>query len=251
MDEHGPALAAQLLAMADDELLLGHRNSEWTGHAPILEEDIAFANLAQDELGHAIAWYGLVELLLGTVPDNLVFFRNPTEFRNVQLVELPNGDWAFSMLRQFLFDAAEAARLPLLAQSGHTPLAAAAAKIRTEELYHYRHTRAWVRRLALGTEESHRRMQAALEAAWPFALQLFNPLPEEAGLTGAGLIPAAADVSGAWHSDVLPFLNEIELDVPAVPTTDVLLRNQHTEHLEALLDDMQSVARLEVAGVPW
>ncbi len=251
MDEHAPALAAQLLAMADDELILGHRDSEWTGHAPILEEDIAFANLAQDEIGHAIAWYGLVESLTGSLPDHLVFFREPAGYRNVQLVELPNGDWAFSMLRQFLFDAAETARLPLLVQSAHAPLAAAAAKIRTEELYHDRHARAWVKRLAQGTAESHRRMQQALDRAWPFALQLFALLPGEAGLTLSGLIPEAAQVRSAWLNDVSPFLQSIGLSVPAETEPPTLTRAEHTEHLAALLADMQSVARLESPGTPW
>jgi ring-1,2-phenylacetyl-CoA epoxidase subunit PaaC len=251
MDEHAPALAAQLLAMADDELVLGHRDSQWTGHAPILEEDIAFANLAQDELGHAIALYGLVQSLRGDVPDHLVFFREPGEFRNVQLVELPNGDWAFSMLRQFLFDAAEAVRLPLLAESQYAPLAAVAGKIRTEELYHYRHTHAWVKRLALGTAESHRRMQIALDQAWPFALQLFSPLPDEPELTSAGIIPAASVVRAAWLDDVQPFLRAIGLQVPAATGVRVLGRDTHTEHLAPMLADMQSVARSESPEAQW
>jgi ring-1,2-phenylacetyl-CoA epoxidase subunit PaaC len=249
-EQHDTALAAQLLAMADDELVLGHRDSEWTGHAPILEEDIAFANLAQDEIGHAIAWYGLVQSLNGDVPDRLVFFREPDTYRNVILVELPNGDWAFSMLRQFLFDAAEAARLPLLAVSGYTPLAAVAAKIRTEELYHYRHTRAWVKRLALGTDESHRRMQSALDEAWPFALQLFSPLADEAHLTAAGYVPPAADVRAAWSGDVQPFFESIGLNIPT-NEPPALRRDQHTGHLATLLADMQSVARLEAPDTPW
>jgi ring-1,2-phenylacetyl-CoA epoxidase subunit PaaC len=251
MGDASPALAAQLLGMADDELVLGHRDSEWTGHAPILEEDIAFANLAQDELGHAIAWYGLVQSLSGEVSDDLVFFRERAAYRNVQLVELPNGDWAFSMLRQFLFDAAEAARLPLLAESAYAPLGAVAGKIRTEELYHYRHTRAWVKRLALGNDESHQRMQAALELAWPYVQQLFSPLPVEAELAAAGVIPPAADVYAGWNEEVLPFLRSVGLTIPTTGVAATPRRDQHTEHLAALLADMQSVARLEAAGTPW
>src|SRR5258708_18951852 len=170
-----PGVAAYLLALADDELILGPRDSEWTGHAPILEEDIAFANIAQDEIGHASLWYGLAHGLGGAETDRMVFFRSPGEYRNAPLVELPKGDWAFSMLRQYLFDAAEAERLPLLAASSHRPLAEAAAKIRTEEIYHLRHTRAWIERLAQGTNESRNRVQAALDLLWPYALQLFRP----------------------------------------------------------------------------
>ena len=126
--------------LADDELILGQRDSEWTGHAPILEEDIAFSNIAQDELGHATIWYGLLSELTGEEPNELVFFRDFDDFRNVTLVELPNGDWAFSMLRQYLFDAFEMVRLSQLLESLYRPVAEAAAKIRMEELYHYRHT---------------------------------------------------------------------------------------------------------------
>ena len=96
-----------MVALADDELILAHRNSEWTGHGPILEEDIAFSNIAQDEMGHATLWYNILQKETGETPDQMVFFRDAAAYRNVQMVELPKGDWAFSMLRQYLFDAAE------------------------------------------------------------------------------------------------------------------------------------------------
>ncbi len=137
------ALAARLLAMADDELILGHRLSEWTGHAPILEEDIAFANIAQDEIGHAvIIWYTIRQELGEKSPDQLAFFRDADAFRNAQLVELPKGDWAFSMMRQYLFDTWEMLNLTGLQQSQYQPIAEAAVKMRPEEMYHYRHTHA-------------------------------------------------------------------------------------------------------------
>ncbi len=246
-----PALAEHLLALADDELILGHRDSEWTGHAPILEEDIAFANLAQDEIGHALLWYGLLRELTGQDPDRLVFFREPADYRNAQMVELPKGDWAFSMLRQFLFDAAETARLPLLAGSRHQPLAEAAAKIRTEEIYHLRHTQAWILRLAQGTDESHRRTQAALDQLWPCAQQLFEPLPGEAELAAQGTLPPPGAVRDAWRQTVMPFLSETGLLVPQAAGPVVLSRAAHTSHLTELLADMQSVARLEGPDVHW
>jgi ring-1,2-phenylacetyl-CoA epoxidase subunit PaaC len=245
------ALAAQLLALADDELILGHRDSEWTGHAPILEEDIAFANIAQDEIGHAMLWYGLLRDLDGQEPDRLVFFREPAEFRNLQMVELPKGDWAFSMLRQYLFDVAEAARLPLLAASSHQPLAEAAAKIRTEEIYHLRHTRAWIERLAQGTDESHRRVQAALDRLWPFALQLFEPLPGEAELAAERLLPEPGASRRAWLHMVAPFLDDVGLLVPEAAEPAAAAREAHTQHLAGLLADMQSVARSEGPDVRW
>lgn len=246
-----PALTAQLLALADDELLLGHRASEWCGHAPILEEDIAFANLAQDELGHAALWYRLLEQLGEAHTDDLIFRRAAPDYRCAQLVTLPKGDWAHAMTRQFLFDAAEAVRLPALARSGYAPLAETAAKIQTEEIYHLRHTRAWVRRLGLGTEESHRRMQAALDTLWPYALQLFVPLPDEAALAAAGLLPDAAALRPAWAALAGATLTEAGLTLPAGAEPVARDRRDHGPHLAPLLAEMQAVARLEGPEVGW
>lgn len=241
------ALALRLLAMADDELILGHRNSEWTGHGPILEEDIAFTNIALDELGHASLWYGLYAELIGedkqTYPDHLVYFRPPEEFRNAPFVEFPKGDWAFSMLRQYLFDMAESIRLDRLRISKHTLLAEAAAKAQREELYHLRHTSAWVRRLGLGTQESHARMQAALDSLWPYALGYFDPLPSEARLAEAGFAPDPNEIREEWLAGIRAHLEESGLAVPAIPAGIVFSRFKHTEHLAALLADMQEVAR--------
>lgn len=145
------ALDAKVLRLADDEFILGHRNSEWAGHGPILEEDIAFANLAIDELGHGILWYRIVSSLREedpeTFPDKLVYLRNAREFRNAEVVALPHKDWAFSMLRQFLFDTYESVHLPLLAASPFEPIAEAASKIKQEEIYHLHHTKTWTLRL--------------------------------------------------------------------------------------------------------
>jgi ring-1,2-phenylacetyl-CoA epoxidase subunit PaaC len=252
--ERQQALSEYLLALADDELILGHRNSEWCGHAPILEEDIAFANIALDELGHASVWYGLMAELAGedpdTYPDRLVYFRDAAEFRNTRLVELPKGDWAFSMLRQYLFDAYEYVRLEALASSQYQPLAEAAAKIRKEELYHYRHTRAWIHRLGLGTAESCGRLQKALGSLWPDALQLFYPLPDEAALVSAGFVPEAAAMERTWVEEVTPFLKEsgIVLDHSQPQKANAEAgsgRDRHTPHLKVLVAELQSVARLE------
>ncbi len=240
------ALAARLLALGDDELILAHRNSEWTGHAPILEEDISLANIAQDELGHAQLWYGLHQALTGWAPDALAFFRDAADWRNVQLVELPKGDWAFTMLRQFLFDAYELALLARLAESQHEGVAQTAVKIHREELYHHRHSSAWVRRLGLGTEESHRRIQSALDELWPYTAQLFTPEAEEAILVPAGITPPLSEIHAAWMANVRPWLEASGLAVP--PTTTFSPRHApqraaHTPHLAALLAEMQSVAR--------
>lgn len=242
------ALVARLTALADDELVLAHRNAEWTGHAPILEEDIALANLAQDELGHAIVWFGLLETLTGTSADALAMFRPPPAFRNVQLVELPRGDWALTMLRQYLFDAYEAVLYPALVVSAYAPLAAAAQKMRREELYHLRHTRIWVERLGLGTDESNGRMQAALDALWPYCVQLFMPLPTDGVLVTGDDFPAIDALRAEWLAQVVPHLMRSGLRVPPARVEPVPDRAEHTPHLADLLADMQRVARSDPAA---
>lgn len=238
-------LAQLLLALADDELILAHRNSEWIGHAPILEEDIALANMAQDELGHATIWYDLYANLVDSDPDELVFFRDPADFRNVQFVELPIGDWAFTMLRQYLFDAHEGVLLAQLTASSYRPLATAVAKMRNEELYHYRHSSAWVTRLGLGTAESNQRMQMALEALWPAAQQLFVPLPDEAVLVQEGVIVETAVRHQQWLDIVQPHLLHANLTIPANVPPPATNRADHTPHLAQLLADLQKVARID------
>lgn len=238
-------LTDKLLAMADDELILAHRNSEWTGHAPILEEDIAFANIAQDELGHARLWYELLQELNGAEPDQLVFFRDSHAYRNVRMVELPRGDWAFSMLRQYLFDALEMFHLEELVHSNYRPLAEAATKVRREEQYHYRHTHTWVRRLGLGTEESNRRMQDAVDALWPYVPQLFAPLPGESLLVQERIVPPPEKVLQRWQETTLPFLEDAELEVSGLSDVDEDGREVHTSHLDALLEELQEVAQMD------
>ena len=239
------ALEKYLIGLGDDELILAHRDSEWAGHAPILEEDIAFANIALDEMGHAAAWYRLAGELLDqpveTYPDELIFARTPDEFRNIQMVELPNGDWAFSLMRQYLFDSLESIRLNVLAESKWEPLADTAAKIRPEELYHLRHTRTWVRRLGLGTEESNKRMQNALVELYPFALQSFTMSAEE----DQG-IPESDILHSAWDAEIRPVLSESELELPEGDKSPVLSREVHTSYLFELVEEMQVVARADV-----
>jgi len=245
------ALRAYLIALGDDELLLGHRDSEWTGHAPILEEDIAFSNLAQDELGHALTWYTLAHEAGGPDPDRLAFFRDAGEFRNSTLVELPRGDWAFTVLRQYLFDAAEQVRYTALRESAWRPIANAAAKLIGEERYHILHSRGWVQRLGDATGESRRRMQAALNLVWPHALGLFEPSDGEHTLIAQGVKPAEAALCEQWLAQVKSVLEGATLRAPdEAPAATGGRAGRHTAHLATLLSEMQTVARLE-PGAIW
>lgn len=246
------ALIRKLTALADDEIILAHRDGEWTGHAPILEEDIALANIAQDELGHATLYLDLRGKLDGSDADRLAFFRGADEYTNVRLVELPKGDWAFTMLRQFLFDAYEALWLSAAQKSNYVPLAEIAAKAVREEKFHLQHTALWVERLALGTEESRRRTQNALNELWPHVAQLFAPLPGEADLVAVGILPEPEKVRASWESFVLPHLTEkCDLLLPMVPAQAQEGREVHTEHLAPLLAEMQSVARQHANAEVW
>ena len=243
------ALAAAEIGRAAGGERVSLSVAEWAGHAPILEEDIALANIALDEMGHAAIWYSLYAELTGDDPDRLVFFRKPGAYRNVQMVELPKGDWAFTLVRQYLFDAAESVMLPHLRAGTHQPLAEAAAKIATEEVYHLRHSGLWLRRLGLGTEESHARTQAALDTLWPYAVQLFALLPEDELLVAEAIIPDPSLVHREWDAIARSFLTACGLHIPAdtLPRR-AIPRSEHTEHLMRLLAEMQSVARLDPAA---
>ena len=237
------ALIARLTAMADDELILAHRDAEWTGHAPILEEDIALANLAQDELGHATTIYGLIEELNGQTPDQLAYFRDAADFRNVQLVELPKGDWAFTMLRQYLFDAYEHVLYDALLSSTYQPLADVVTKFRGEEMYHLRHSHVWVERLGLGTAESNGRMQAALDSIWPYTMQMFSQMKTDYLLIEKGMFPDVSTLHPKWESIVIPHLKACNLSVQIQSTMLMAQRSAHSPYLIELLADFQQVAR--------
>lgn len=245
------ALAQFLLALADDELVLGHRNAEWTGHAPILEEDIAFSNIAQDELGHALLWYTLHEQLGGASPDAMAFERKWQDFTCCRLVAYPGGDFAYTVVRQYLFDEAEYARLKALESGSWIPLRDIASKLLREEAYHLMHIKGLVTRLGDATEESHRRMQAAVDAAFPQALGIFEQLPGEEGLVSAGVFPGNVALQQEWMDAVTPVLQSASLKIPHSPAADLGGRQQnHTEHLRELVTDLQSVYSI-APGAKW
>ena len=242
-----------LLRLADDRLVLGHRLSEWCGHAPILEEDIALANIALDLIGQAsmlLKLAGEVEGK-GRNEDTLAYFRDAIEFRNVQLVELPNGDFAVTIVRQFLFDAWDVLVLEQLTKAANTQLAGIAAKALKEAKYHLRHTAEWLRMLGDGTAESHARAQRALDDLWPYAGELFlaDAVDAQALASGSGFDVEA--LRPRWRQTVEQVLAEATLTVPKsgfAPRDGRIGR--HTEHLGRMLADMQSLARAH-PGASW
>jgi ring-1,2-phenylacetyl-CoA epoxidase subunit PaaC len=248
---HASPLATLLLAMADDELVLGHRDAEWTGHAPILEEDIAFSNIAQDEIGHALVWYTAYEKLSGLSPDKMAFERPARAFTCARFVTYPKGDFAYTVVRQFLFDVAEEVRLRSFADGTEERLRAPALKILKEEAYHRLHTQGLVERLGDATDESRTRMRAALASAYPQALGLFEPLAGEETLVSSGATVASSELAALWRAAVDPVLKGAGLPIHAEAAAETGGRTgRHTEHLEGLIGDLQSVYRL-VPGGQW
>ncbi|MFN2587895.1 MAG: 1,2-phenylacetyl-CoA epoxidase subunit PaaC [Actinomycetota bacterium] len=183
------ALRSLLTALGDDELILGHRHSEWTGYAPHMEEDVAFSSIAQDEIGHAAAYYSIAAAVTGGSPDALAFGRDPGDYRNAILCERPNGDWAFTLARHWLYDNADDVRLAVLEESSHADLAALARKIRREERYHLIHADAWIQRIVHGPVEGRTKLVEAVSEAYPEALGLFEPVENEDAALGEGLLP--------------------------------------------------------------
>ena len=246
-------LAEYLLRLGDDRLVLGHRLSEWCGHGPILEEDIAVANFALDLIGQATMLLGLAGELegKGRDADALAFFRDAVHFRNALLVELPRGDFGFTMVRQFLFDAFSVVQLDALASCGHTELAAIAAKALKEAKYHLRHSSEWVVRLGDGTAESHRRVQESLDALWRYTGELFERDAVDAAVAEQGVVFDHDAAKARWEAIVHDVLARATLEVkPVKLMASGGRRGRHTEHLGHLLSVMQSVARAH-PGATW
>lgn len=211
-------LVPLLIALGDDELVLGHRHSEWTGWAPHIEEDVAFSSIAQDEIGHAAALYLLAGEITGQDADEIAFGRQPDEYRNALLCERPNGDWAFTLVRHWLYDHADDLRLEALEGSAHTNLAGLATKMRREERYHLLHADMWMTRLARGPIESRTRLIEAIAQALPDALGLFEPLPEEDAIVDAGLMSThSRDLQAAYSSWIDSALDTLGLPAGPAP----------------------------------
>ncbi|WP_439655631.1 1,2-phenylacetyl-CoA epoxidase subunit PaaC [Sulfitobacter marinivivus] len=248
------ALFQALLRLGDNTLVLGHRVSEWCGKAPVLEEDIALANVALDLIGQTQMWLGYAAEVegAGRSADDLAFLRDAWEFRNVLLVERPNDDFAVTMMRQFLFDAAHKALLTGLTQSSDPRIAEIAAKSVKEVTYHLERSSETVIALGDGTAESHDRMQRALDLLWPYAGELFASDDIDAEMADRGLMPDPASLRPAWDQTVAATLAEATLTRPEDDFAHKGGRSgkMHSEHLGHMLAQMQWLQRA-YPGAQW
>jgi ring-1,2-phenylacetyl-CoA epoxidase subunit PaaC len=240
-----------VLRIADSSLILGQRLAEWCGHGPVIEEDIALTNVALDLMGQArllLAHTGALEGR-GRDEDQLAFLRPEADFRNCAIVELPNGDFGRTILRNFLFAAFQRPLWQTLEGSADSQLAAIAAKSLKETRYHLQHASDWVVRLGDGTEESHARMQLALDLLWPYTAEFFSPSPTDDAVAITGLAPAWSSLETGWEETVRPVLDVATLAVPArTPFRTFGKFGNHTEHFGHLLTGMQYLQRTYPGG---
>ena len=246
------ALAELLLAMADDEFVLGFWDSEWTGIAPILEEDVAMSSVSQDEIGHAKALYELLAELTGEDADRIAFGRPADAYRHAALMNHARTDWAFSIARRFLYENADAVRLESLASSAYQPLADLAVKMRREETYHLLHFDLWLRRLAEGGEDSHARLAQAIKSLWSDAQAVFAPLAGEACLVAARILPDSLEaLRSRWLKQVTVRLEAADLPVPGATDRPVAEgRTRHTDEFAWLHSEFTMVSGSE-ADATW
>jgi ring-1,2-phenylacetyl-CoA epoxidase subunit PaaC len=259
------------LHLADNALILAQRNSAWCGHGPILEQDIAITNISLDLLGQARSLYQYAAQLInhadgsvsfvsvgsqeGTATeDTLAYFRDSREFKNCLLTEVPNGDWAQTILRQFFFSAYQYLLYQRLQRSADATLAAIAEKSLKEVTYHLRWSSEWVIRLGDGTEESHNRMLNALDELWTFTGELFEPAAYEMAAVTEGIGVDIQSFKGAWQQKVRAVFAEATLDSPIIEQASWMQsggkNGAHTEHLGYILAEMQVLQRT-YPGVEW
>ncbi|WP_435138344.1 1,2-phenylacetyl-CoA epoxidase subunit PaaC [Pseudopelagicola sp. nBUS_19] len=243
-----------LLRLGDSSLILSHRTSEWCGHAPVLEEDIALANTALDLIGQAQMWLEYAGEVQGEgkTPDDIAFQRDAWDFRNVLLTELPNGDFGRTLLRQFLFDAYQSILMGRLIKSSDVTVAAIAAKTMKEVTYHVERSADTVVGLGDGTPESHTRMQEALDYLWPYVGELFQGDEVDIAMFQAGISPTPETLREEYDALVGRVLSEATLTVPESQFSHKGGRTgaMHTEHLGHLLSTMQWLQRA-YPGCEW
>ncbi|GAB7013325.1 1,2-phenylacetyl-CoA epoxidase subunit PaaC [Halolamina salina] len=241
------AVEAQLFRLADDEYIQAERYTFWQVRAPTLESDLAVANNAQDELGHARLWYDAIQMF-GYSEESLLWESDPDDFQHSTLVERPfsEGDWADAVVRGYLYDVAEDIRLAALEDSSYEVIRNRTSRIQGEEDYHVEHAQSWLERMADDGEASER-VQAALEDLYPYALTLFEPLGEvEEDIEELGIRTASLDeMREEWEERTTAFLTDLGFEVPTdvEPATPTGRDNEHTEHWHDLHEEMVSAYR--------
>jgi len=246
-------LVLYVLRRADDALILGHRLSEWCGHAPMLEEDMALANMALDLLGQARELYAYAAQVegKGNDEDKFAYLRDVRQYRNLLLLEQPNGDFAHTMVRQFFYAVFVDLYWRAMTRSKDATLAAIAAKSEKESAYHVRHSSEWIVRLGDGTAESHARAQAAIDDLWAFTGEMFETDDIERALIGSGVAVDPAGLRLHWLKAVCGVMSEATL---ALPSSEWMQKGgrsgSHSEHLGHLLSELQSMQR-SFPGVEW
>ena len=242
-----------LLRLGDDRLVLGHGLSEWCGHGPILEEDIALANVSLDLIGEATLLLKLAGEMegAGRTEDTLAYFRDSNDYRNALLVELPKGDFGVTIVRQLFFSVFSLLQMDALTRSSNADLAGIAAKAVKEARYHVRHSAEWVVTLGDGTQESHERTQRAVDDLWRYTGELFMSDAIDREVTEAGLGVDPGGLAERWTAEITKTLERATLTIPAVRYMQRGGRDgKHTEHLGHMLAEMQIVARSH-PGATW
>ncbi len=244
-------LAELLRSMADDEFVIGFSDSEWTGIAPLLEEDVAMSSIAQDELGHAAALYGLLGELTGADPDGLAYDREPAEYRHCRLLDHGRGDWAMTIARRYLYDSADVVRLEALVGGTWAPLADLVGKLLREERYHRMHAGTWLDRLARSEGEPRDRLLAALAELAPDAGTVFGPLGGEGVLVETGILDAPmTELETTWRTSITPTFDALDLPMPPAATDPARGRLDHGAAFEWLWGEFTSVRRAD-PGATW
>jgi ring-1,2-phenylacetyl-CoA epoxidase subunit PaaC len=237
--------------MADEEFVIGFSDSEWTGIAPLLEEDVAMSSLAQDEIGHAAALYGLLSELTGADPDAIAYDREPDAYRHCRLLDRGRGDWAMTIARRYLYDTADSIRLEALVGGSWAPLADLVGKLVREERYHVMHAGAWFDRLARTDGEGRDRLLAALMDLGQDAATVFTPLPDEPALIEAGIVAAgAAELEGRWRTAIAPTFGRLELPMPPPARDPGRGRQDHGAAFRWLWGEFTMVRRSD-PGAVW
>jgi len=240
-----------LLSMADDEFVIGFSDSEWTGIAPLLEEDVAMSSLSQDELGHAAALYALLADIKSTDADALAYDREPADYRHARLLDHGRGDWAMTIARRYLYETADAVRLEALVDGSWPPLADLVAKIRREERYHLMHIGSWLERLAGTPGESRDRLLAALETLGPDAGTVFTPLDGETSLLDGGVLARSmVDAEREWRSRLTTVFQRLDLPLPPPAADPANGRTQHGNDFRWLWGEFTTV-RGGDPGATW